>query len=194
MGKSSQTPLTKILPLSSTMKIYTKTGDAGTTSLVGGNRVPKNHPRVMAYGDVDELISHIGLLRCEIPDSDKTLRRIQETLMLGAAYLASDSDKKQLKTFSEEEIAFLEKEIDSMTEKLPAQKAFILPSAPRSAALCHIARTVCRRAERSSISLSDKSESIFLVIRYLNRLSDFLFTLGRYQNLVNNISEDFWFV
>lgn len=176
------------------MKIYTKTGDEGTTSLVGGTRVAKNNPRVMAYGDVDELISHIGLLRCEIPDSDKTLRRVQEALMLGSAYLASDSDKKKLKPFQEEEIMFLETEIDAMTGKMPAQKAFILPAAPRSASLCHIARTVCRRAERSSVSLSDKSEGIFLVIRYLNRLSDFLFTLGRYQCFVNNISEDFWLV
>lgn len=176
------------------MKIYTKTGDTGSTSLVGGNRVPKNHPRVMAYGDVDELISHIGLLRCEIPENDIILRRIQESLMLGAAYLASDTDKKKLKIFSEEEISFLEREIDSMTEKMPQQKAFILPAAPRSASLCHIARTVCRRAERSSISLSDKSEGIFLVIRYLNRLSDYFFTLGRYQCFINNISEDFWLV
>ena len=176
------------------MKIYTKTGDAGTTSLIGGTRVPKNHPRVMAYGDVDELISHIGLLRCEIKAEDTVLRRIQENLMYVAAHLAADNTKKKLKGIELSEINFLEEEIDKMTSEMPPQKAFILPSAPRSAALCHIARTVCRRAERSSIAIEDKNEEVVASIKYLNRLSDFLFTLGRFQNFVSNISEDFWLV
>jgi cob(I)alamin adenosyltransferase len=176
------------------MKIYTKTGDEGTTSLIGGTRVPKNHPRVMAYGDVDELISYIGLLRCEIDNQGITLRRIQENLMYIAAHLAADNSNKKIKEIGEEELLFLEEWIDGMTSRMPPQYAFILPSIPRTAALCHIARTVCRRAERSAIAIDDKSESLAASVKYLNRLSDFLFTLGRFQNFVNNISEDFWLV
>lgn len=175
------------------MKIYTKTGDTGSTSLCGGTRVAKNHPRVEAYGDVDELISYLGVLRCDIPYAEAALRRIQECLMLGSAHLASDG-KRKLKNFDPEEIAILEGEIDRMTSEMPPQKAFVLPAAPRSASVCHIARTVCRRAERSSIGIEEKSDEILLTIKYLNRLSDYLFTLGRYECYKNNISEDFWLV
>jgi cob(I)alamin adenosyltransferase len=175
------------------MKIYTKTGDAGSTSLVGGTRVSKCSARVNGYGDVDELISHIGLLRCELDQSfDAELRRIQEDLMLGAAHLASDVNVNKVAPFDMEEILFLEKRIDEMTSSIPEQKAFILPSRPRNASLCHIARTVCRRAERSSVAIADSSEGILLTIKFLNRLSDYLFTLGRVQNHILNISEDYW--
>lgn len=173
------------------MKIYTKTGDAGTTSLCGGTRVAKNHPRVEAYGDVDELISYIGLLRCELPQDDELLRRIQECLMLGSAHLSSDG-RRQLKNFDPCEIDYLEGLIDDMTSQMPPQTAFVLPAAPRAASLCHVIRTVCRRAERSSISIEEKNDEISLTIKYLNRLSDFFFTLARYQCHKNNISEDFW--
>lgn len=173
------------------MKIYTKTGDAGSTSLCGGTRVPKNHPRVEAYGDVDELISYIGLLRCELPQEDLLLRRIQECLMLGSAHLSSDG-RRQLKNFDPSEIEFLEAKIDEMTSQMPPQTAFVLPAAPRTASLCHVIRTVCRRSERSSIGIEDKNEEISLTIKYLNRLSDFFFTLARFQCYKCNISEDFW--
>lgn len=173
------------------MKIYTKTGDAGTTSLCGGTRVAKNHPRVQAYGDVDELISYIGILRCDLPQEDALLRRIQECLMLGSAHLASDG-RRQLKNFDPAEIDFLEGKIDEMTAQMPPQTAFVLPAAPRTASLCHVIRTICRRSERSSIAIEEKSEEISLTIKYLNRLSDFFFTLARYQCFKSNISEDFW--
>lgn len=173
------------------MKIYTKTGDSGTTSLCGGTRVAKNHPRVQAYGDVDELISYIGLLRCELPQDDALLRRIQECLMLGSAHLSSDGRRK-LKNFDPSEIDFLEEKIDQMTAQMPPQTAFVLPAAPRTASLCHVIRTICRRSERSSIGIEDKNEEISLTIKYLNRLSDFFFTFGRFQCFKNNISEDFW--
>ncbi len=173
------------------MKIYTKTGDAGTTSLCGGTRVSKSHPRVQAYGDVDELISYIGLLRCELPQEDGMLRRIQECLMLGSAHLSSDG-RRQLKNFDPCEIDFLEEQIDVMTSQMPQQTAFVLPAGPRTASLCHVIRTVCRRSERSSIAIEEKNDEINLTIKYLNRLSDFFFTLARFQCYKENISEDFW--
>ena len=162
------------------MKIYTKTGDSGTTSLVGGTRVSKAHPRVMTYGDLDELISCLGLLRCETAGKDLPLRRIQIHLMNVSAHLANDGRSLKLKPLDEAETAFLESEIDRMTAALPPQKAFVLPGEPRSASLAHVARTVCRRAERSAVQIEDKTEQDERAIRYVNRLSDYLFTLARY--------------
>lgn len=162
------------------MKIYTKTGDAGTTSLVGGTRVSKAHPRVMTYGDLDELISLLGLLRSETADEELPLRRIQIHLMNVSAHLANDGRSAKLKPLDEAETAFLESEIDRMTALLPPQTAFILPGAPRVSSLAHVARTVCRRAERSAVQIEAKTEQDALAIRYVNRLSDYLFTLARY--------------
>ena len=162
------------------MKIYTKTGDAGTTSLVGGTRVSKAHPRVMAYGDLDELISVLGLLRCETAGRDLPLRRIQIQLMNVSAHLANDGRSAKLKPLDEAETAFLESEIDRMTAALPPQTAFILPGEPHAASLAHVARTVCRRAERSSVQIDPKTDQDTLAIRYVNRLSDYLFTLARF--------------
>ena len=162
------------------MKIYTKTGDAGTTSLVGGTRVSKAHPRVMAYGDLDELISWLGLLRCEAPDPALPLRRIQIHLMNVSAHLANDGRSFKLKPLDEGETIFLENEIDRMTAALPPQTAFILPGEPRAASMAHLARTICRRAERSAVQIEEKTEQDTLAIRYVNRLSDYLFTLARY--------------
>lgn len=162
------------------MKIYTKTGDAGTTSLVGGTRVSKAHPRVMSYGDLDELISWLGLLRCETAGQDLPLRRIQIHLMNVSAHLANDGRSFKLKPLDEGETTFLENEIDRMTAALPPQTAFILPGAPRAASMAHIARTICRRAERSAVQIEEKTEQDTLAIRYVNRLSDYLFTLARY--------------
>lgn len=176
------------------MNIYTKTGDKGSTSLVGGARVSKDDPRVHAYGTVDELISHIALLRADAfgaPYSEN-LRRIQANLMLVAAHLAADDfGTKKLKSFDTAEIEFLEHQIDEMISKLPEQTAFILPERPRVAAECHIARSVCRRAERASISLMTEPR-LEIAVKYLNRLSDYLFVYARYLAMVNGIDDDFW--
>jgi len=173
------------------MKIYTKTGDAGTTSLVGGTRVTKSHPRVMAYGDLDELISYIGLIRCEV-DDDSALRRIQEYLMEVSAHFASDREVSRLKPLDEDETAFLESEIDRMTALIPMQQAFILPARPRASSECHVARTVCRRAERSAIKIEDKTAQDEKGLRYINRLSDYLFTLARFLCYKAGCEDDNW--
>lgn len=193
------------------MKIYTKGGDKGTTSLVGGKRVPKNHPRVEAYGDVDELISYIGVVISDAPQGGERdiLEKIQKELMLISAHFASDGTAKKLKELSEKEILFLEKEIDRMTDELPAQTAFILPGAPRISSECHVARTICRRAERHAIAITvekrqpgtgpeesirqcENIDSVGVGIKYLNRLSDYLFTLGRYYCHKCGGKEIFW--
>ena len=183
------------------MKVYTKTGDKGTTSLVGGKRVPKNHPRVEAYGDVDELISYIGVIISDIPYTyeQKTLMKIQENLMVVSAHFASDGSSKSLKEVGEDAITFLENEIDAMTDALPPQMAFILPGEPRVASECHVARTICRRAERHALVIGtggeaneEVSDQLVLGQRYLNRLSDYLFTLARYLCVENKEKEAFW--
>ena len=173
------------------MKIYTKTGDEGTTSLVGGERVSKASLRVNAYGDVDELISHLGVLRSET-DEDLPLKRIQCDLMKISAHFASGKDIPALKKTGKEDIAFLEEQIDSLTAKLPPMNFFVLPAGPRASADCHVARTVCRRAERSAIAMDSKTEQDSLGIRYLNRLSDYLFTLARYLCIASGAEEDRW--
>lgn len=183
------------------MKIYTKGGDKGTTSLVGGKRVPKNHPRVEAYGDLDELISFIGIIisDTDMEDVRKNLRKIQEDLMLISAHFASDGSSKSLKEVGEDAIAFLENGIDSMTDQLPPQTAFILPGAPRVSSECHVARTICRRAERHSIVIGTGGEAntqttgqVEVGMRYLNRLSDYLFTLARFLCIHYKEKEVFW--
>ncbi|HIT48375.1 MAG TPA: cob(I)yrinic acid a,c-diamide adenosyltransferase [Candidatus Coprenecus stercoripullorum] len=176
------------------MKIYTKKGDLGETSLVGGKRVSKASQRVCAYGDIDELISYIGVLRASISDCDGFLRDIQQALMNGSAHVASEGDAVRLAPFPENAARALEEEIDRMYAVLPEQKAFILPSAPESAAFCHVARCVCRRAERSVVALGDSRGSMVSVLQYLNRLSDYLYALGRYVCYRENVPEDFWIV
>lgn len=183
------------------MKIYTKGGDKGTTSLVGGKRVPKNHPRVEAYGDLDELISFLGIIisDAQIDQVKENLRKIQEDLMLISAHFASDGSSKALKEVDESAISFLENEIDTMTAALPPQTAFILPGAPRVSSECHVARTICRRAERHSLAIgaggeanSEISGQIVIGQKYLNRLSDYLFTLARYFCVQGGEKEVFW--
>lgn len=183
------------------MKIYTKGGDKGTTSLVGGKRVPKNHPRVEAYGDLDELISFIGII---ISDTDiaqvkENLRKIQEELMLISAHFASDGSGKSLKEVKEQSVVFLESEIDRMTALLPPQTAFILPGAPKVSSECHVARTICRRAERHALAIgtggegnTEASVQVEVGMKYLNRLSDYLFTLARFLCIENKENEVFW--
>ena len=177
------------------MKVYTKTGDKGKTSLVGGTRVSKDNVRVNAYGNVDELISYIAIIRAEENGNHyhKNLRTIQSNLMLVAAHFAADQDAAQkLKPFDSTQIDFLENEIDKMTEELPEQKAFILPDRPRVAAECHVARTICRRAERSAIALMNEDRMEYPV-KYLNRLSDYLYVYARYLAMINGIPDDFWY-
>lgn len=176
------------------MAIYTKTGDEGTTSLVGGQRVSKASARVRAYGDIDELISVLGIIRADIPEIDSEIRKIQEVLMTASAYVASENDVKSLPALKDENIAVLERLIDGMTSQMPPQRAFILPARPRSASLAHFARTVCRRAERSTVALNDTSDGVLYTSRYLNRLSDYLFTLGRFRCYQENVPEDFWII
>jgi len=174
------------------MKLYTKTGDNGSTSLVGGTRVSKTHKRVNAYGDIDELISWIGLLRCECPVEKSSLLRIEEVLMQVSARLACIGETAKIKQIEDAEIEFLEKEIDRLSAQLPPQNAFVLPGASRNSSLCHIARTVCRRAERSIVAIDDRCSQDDTAMHYVNRLSDYLFALARKMCLESDCKEDFW--
>lgn len=165
------------------MKIYTKTGDTGSTSLFGGKRVSKSDLRIDTYGTVDELNSYIGLLRDQ---SVNTIRKdilieIQDRLFTVGSILATEpgNTKVKIPSLSESDIQFLEKEIDGMETSLPPMKSFVLPGGHQSVSFCHIARTVCRRAERLSVALNDLEKIDELVIKYLNRLSDYLFVLSR---------------
>ncbi|WP_299825080.1 cob(I)yrinic acid a,c-diamide adenosyltransferase [uncultured Pontibacter sp.] len=165
------------------MKIYTKTGDKGTTALIGGTRVSKADLRIDAYGTVDELNSYIGLVRDQEVNNSRldVLKEIQDRLFTIGALLATDPGKSKMKTpdLHEEDITLLEQEIDAYTAEVPPLRAFILPGGHQSVSFCHVARCVCRRAERLAISLQQVSEVDDLVIKYLNRLSDYLFALCR---------------
>lgn len=165
------------------MKIYTKTGDKGQTSLIGGVRVPKHHIRIESYGTIDELNSYIGLLRDqEIPaELKECLKEIQDRLFTIGSSLASDPEKSkmQIPDLLESDITFLENEMDRMTATLPELKNFILPGGHTIVSYCHLARVVCRRAERIAVHLAELSYVDERAIRYLNRLSDYLFTLSR---------------
>ena len=174
------------------MKIYTKTGDTGQTSLVGGSRVSKASARVCAYGDVDELISFLGLLRAKAPMHNDVLRRVQCELMSLSAWIASEGEATRLKAPEPEWVKALEQQIDTWTAELPPLKSFVLPGAPAPSSLCHVCRTVCRRAERSVIALEDPRPEIALCCRYLNRLSDLLFTLARLICVEAGKDEDLW--
>lgn len=177
------------------MKIYTKKGDAGETSLIGGTRTAKDAPRVEAYGTTDELISWIGLLRCDDAAAPyhPLLRRIQERLMTCAALLAADEQAcKKLPVVASADIQALEAAIDDMQSRLPPLRAFVLPAAPRAAAVCHIARTVCRRAERCAVGVAREASLDENVLRYLNRLSDYLFTLSRQLTADSGVADDCW--
>lgn len=172
------------------MKIYTKTGDKGTTALFGGTRVPKHHIRIESYGTVDELNAHIGLLRDQDIDSDskQTLIKIQELLFTVGAILATDPKKAVLKSgkerlnipkISTSHIEFLEHKMDEMNESLPPMTHFILPGGHPTVSICHIARCVCRRAERMATALFENQPFQEETLKYLNRLSDYLFVLAR---------------
>lgn len=166
------------------MKIYTKKGDSGTTQLIGGTRVTKSHQRIEAYGTIDELNSYVGLVRDQAigARSKQTLIEIQDRLFTIGAHLASDPNKKgmQLPTITTEDVEKLEQEIDKMNETLPEMRSFVLPGGHTTVSFCHLARCVCRRAERLSIDLSEDTSQKTLILQYLNRLSDYLFVLSRY--------------
>jgi cob(I)alamin adenosyltransferase len=165
------------------MKIYTKTGDTGSTSLIGGTRVPKFHIRIEAYGTVDELISFVGLLRDQEIDArhKDLLVTVQDKLMACAAILATDCENCDVKIpeIKESDIVLLEKAIDDMEKTLKPLTSFILPGGHPAVSYCHVARSICRRAERKSLYLSQEHAVDAMVIKYLNRLSDFFFVLSR---------------
>jgi cob(I)alamin adenosyltransferase len=166
------------------MKIYTKTGDKGSTSLIGGKRVPKNHPRIDAYGTVDELMAFVALLRDqEVIEKEwkAVLAEVLDRLMSCASILAADCDdcKVKLPTISSADIELLEHQIDKMDAQLEPLTSFVLPGGHQAVSLCHVARTICRRAERLAISVAEESPLPENVIKYINRLSDFFFTFSR---------------
>jgi len=177
-------------------KIYTKTGDKGQTSLIGGTRVPKHHIRIEAYGTVDELNSYIGLIRDQNIHQHHidVLLEIQDRLFTIGSSLASDPEKSKMKIpdLKQEDITFLEKEMDKMDEQLPEMKSFVLPGGHTTVSYCHIARCVCRRSERLVIHLSENEFVADLVIKYLNRLSDYLFMLSRLLTQDLNAKEIPW--
>ncbi len=172
------------------MKIYTKKGDTGNTSLFGGTRIPKHHVRIESYGTIDELNAYIGLLRDQEIDEKfkKQLYDIQHQLFTIGAELATDPQKAKLKNGKErlaiekiqtKEIEFLEQQIDEMTEALPQMTHFILPGGHPTVSYCHLARCVCRRAERLTTALHEIEPTDEFILQYLNRLSDYLFVLAR---------------
>lgn len=165
------------------MKIYTRKGDTGKTSLIGGVRVPKNSPRIQAYGTVDELNSFIGIVRDMYREqkAQEVLYRIQNLLFTIGSHLAAHPEKSKMKLpdINEAEVDLLEKEMDRMNEGLPELTHFILPGGHVAVSHCHVARCVCRRAERMTVDLNEQEMVEPIIIKYLNRLSDYLFVLSR---------------
>jgi len=185
------------------MKIYTKTGDKGTTALFGGSRVPKYHLRIDSYGTIDELNSWIGLIRDQEIGKPihNILIQIQDKLFTLGAILATDPEKAVLKNgkqrlnipkINQEDIAFLENEIDDMNNSLPQMTHFILPGGHSTVSYCHIARTVCRRAERLTAELNENEPVDQNVLAYINRLSDYLFVLARKLSSILQANEIKW--
>ncbi len=176
------------------MKIYTKTGDKGSTALIGGRRVPKDHPRIEAYGTVDELMSFTALLMDTYDNQSKNpfFHWILDRLMTIASLLASDGPTEELPQLTTEDVQKLEQEIDRMEEKLPELKSFVLPGGHPVVSLCHVCRTVCRRAERTIIAVTEKSRTANPIIRFLNRYSDYLFVLSRLITKELGIKEITW--
>jgi cob(I)alamin adenosyltransferase len=178
------------------MRVYTRTGDTGETSLSGGTRVQKDHPRLEAYGTVDELNSHIGLLQCTIPDigEKNRLTRIQNRIFIVSSNLAVDSEGLLMKlpAILHEDITELENAMDMLLDQIPPLSNFVLPAGHQLVASCHIARTVCRRAERRIIALSREVAIDPILISYINRLSDYLFVLARKTAYDLGVGEVIW--
>ena len=178
------------------MKIYTKKGDTGTTALFGGTRLPKHHIRIESYGSVDELNSHIGLVRDYLQNENlrSELQSVQETLFTIGSHLAADTSKKNLwlPTIDSNIVTILERSIDEMEANLEPLKNFILPGGHPIISHCHIARCVCRRAERNVVALSEVETVALILIQYLNRLSDYLFVLARFIAKELDVKEVTW--
>ncbi|RYZ20723.1 MAG: cob(I)yrinic acid a,c-diamide adenosyltransferase [Chitinophagaceae bacterium] len=180
------------------MKIYTKTGDKGTTALIGGTRVPKSHLRIESYGTVDELNSWIGVAMDHLvyDPSVTTLREIQDRLFTVGSALACDPEKEpklRIPDLHAEDITLLEKEIDRMNETLEPMRAFILPGGAPAVSFLHVTRCVCRRAERLCVALQEVDQDLEpLILQYLNRLSDYLFVLARYAAHLQGVEEIKW--
>jgi cob(I)alamin adenosyltransferase len=178
------------------MKIYTKTGDKGETSLIGGTRVPKFHLRIESYGTVDELNSYVGLIMCQDidPHHQQVLKEIQDRLFTIGSSLASDPERSKMKIpdLLADDIALLENEMDQMNEVLPPLKHFVLPGGNTTVSYCHLARCVCRRAERLIVHLASESFVDSNITIYLNRLSDYLFVLARKLNTDAKTAENIW--
>jgi len=185
------------------MKIYTKTGDTGMTTLFGGTRVPKHHLRIETYGTIDELNSYIGLLKDQKIDrkTGQTLLKIQNELFTIGAMLATPPEKEILKNgkkrlqihiLTSNEILYLEHEIDTIQKELSPMTHFILPGGHQTVSFCHIARCVCRRAERLSAQLNENETITPPILSYLNRLSDYLFVLARKLTIDNHAKEILW--
>ncbi|MFA5512653.1 MAG: cob(I)yrinic acid a,c-diamide adenosyltransferase [Candidatus Kapaibacterium sp.] len=179
------------------MKIYTKTGDDGSTGLLNGMRVSKHDPRVESYGTIDELNSIIGLVRsvCENEEIEQELKKISNLLFnLGSDLAAprNPAPKFEVIRLDESSIAYLEALIDKYTGKLPPLKNFILPGGTLAASFMHQARTVCRRAERLIVKLAEEEDIGHVAVKFVNRLSDFLFTAARYENYLSGIPDNVW--
>ena len=177
-------------------KIYTKTGDKGQTSLIGGTRLPKHHVRIEAYGTVDELNSHVGLVRDVVQD-EKTVElliAIQDRLFTIGSQLAADPEKNKMKlpSIHEEDITVLEKAMDEIDAQVPEMKSFVLPGGHLHVSYCHITRCVCRRAERAVLRLAENEKVDEIHIKYLNRLSDYFFMLSRSMSMKLNAHEIPW--
>ncbi|MCL4111776.1 UNVERIFIED_CONTAM: hypothetical protein GTU68_010774 [Idotea baltica] len=178
------------------MKIYTKKGDAGQTSLIGGTRVPKHHLRIEAYGTVDELNSYIGVLRDQEAAAEfkDLLKEIQDHLFTLGSHLASDPGKSKMKlpALTTQDVETLEKSIDAMDTELPALQNFVLPGGHPANSFSHVARCVCRRAERLTVQLDEEAPVDPVLLQYLNRLSDWLFAFSRMMSLKTGSEEVPW--
>lgn len=179
-------------------RVYTKTGDKGSTGLIGGSRVPKDHIRIEAYGTVDELNSYLGVVSDLVQNATVSawILEIQDRLFTVGSSLATDPDKApkmKLPDLHEADIEWLEQRIDEMDDQLPQMKSFILPGGHIAASQAHVARCVCRRAERLCVHMHNNNEFVAAVVtKYLNRLSDFLFVLARYIGWLNKAQEIPW--
>lgn len=179
------------------MKLYTRTGDTGMTSLVGGQRVPKTHPRLEAYGTIDELNSHIGLLIAELGDAADTpfLTEVQNLLFSIGSMLATDTSQREVRPgryVTAKDVQEMEHAIDAAEEGLPGWRGFILPGGTRAAAQAHVCRTVCRRAERCIYTLASEAEVDARLLEYINRLSDYFFALAKKINHSAGQEENIW--
>lgn len=176
------------------MKVYTKTGDAGTTSLVGGKRVPKDCARLESYGTVDELNAHVGLLLTYVSENQdrECLISIQNRLFVVGAQLATEAPNVPSSVITDDDVTNLENNIDKASEGLPKWRGFTLPGGCREAAIAHVCRTVCRRAERRILTLNSEEEVDPQLIKYINRLSDYFYVLALRLNFLHGTEEILW--